>query len=101
MILTMELKLQNPHRLPLKEQARRFRRIHKIAWTRFRRVLDGQEDQTYLVRELATELVDEILDPMIRQIMNPEVTWDADIIRNGYTIRVIPREGRLNPFEEE
>lgn len=94
----MKIQLQNPHRLPEKEQARRYRKIHSIMWKRIRRVLDGEEDRTWLVRQLATELVDEALDPVIKEILDPELAWDAEITRKGYTITVKPKEGRTAPI---
>ena len=94
-------RLQNPHRLSQKEQARRYRRIHRMMWTRIRKVLDREEDQTWLVRQLATDMVDEVLDPVIKEILDPELAWVAEIKRKGYTITIKPNEGRTAPILED
>lgn len=94
----MKLQLQNPNRLTEKEQARRYRKVHNLLWKRIRGVLDGQEDRTWLVRQLAAEVVDELMDPVMREILDPELTWNATISRKGYTITVKPKEGRAAPI---
>jgi hypothetical protein len=96
---TLKLILDNPHRLSEKEQARRYRKIFRTLWTPTREVLDGKRDRSYFVREIATVLVDEILDPRIRNILDPELPWNADISRKGYTITIRPKSDRIVDLE--
>ena len=94
----MKLKIQNPNNLKIEEQARRYRKLHSIVWSKFRLILDGKEEYDYLARKIAQEVTDELLDPMIRKVINPEIAWDADVTRKGYTITVKPKEGRIEPI---
>ena len=94
----MKLKIQNPNTLKIEEQARRYRKLHRMVWKRFSLILDGKEDFDYLARKIAQEVTDELLYPMIRKVTNPEIAWDADVTRKGYTITVKPKEGRMEPI---
>lgn len=91
----MKHTIDNPNKLSEKEQARRYRRIHRKIWTEVREVLDGNHTLDYIARRIATLAIDELLGSITRDFLDPELAWDFNLKRKGYTITAEPKEGRI------
>ena len=88
------LKLENPQEIPEKEQARRFRKARRQIWSIVRDIMDEKRSRDYMKSDIATAMVETLLDPKVKDIMDPELDWVAEIRRKGYQIKILPKEGR-------
>ena len=89
------MKLENPQEIPEKEQARRFRKARRQIWSIVRDIMDEKRSRDYMKSDIATAMVETLLDPKVKDIMDPELDWVAEIRRNGYQIKILPKEGRI------
>ena len=88
------MKLENPQEIPEKEQARRFRKARRQIWSIVRDIMDEKRSRDYMKSDIATAMVETLLDPKVKDIMDPELDWVAEIRRKGYQIKILPKEGR-------
>ena len=89
----VKISVENPDRLTEKEQARRYRKIVKDSWRITKERIESNPE--LITRQIAEVVMSVGLTPKLIPLLNPELHWDADVSRKGYTFVVKPKEGRI------